>query len=565
MPTLADYYRNQSTGIPIPESGYNAYEQDPFQLALQNRNAARAWGQGLDQATRDAGNRYQNLEDAAMNAGWAQYDPILAGQGGYDPTQQANILQSNLTTGGMATNDQFNRQFLTADEQAKITGNPWAPRDFALGQVEQQNALTGEGAQRQQEAAAWNQNAVMGAANDPAAQISGGFKGELEGLTASRAAGYGDIINPDQLQVRPEFYDAGAGTLDNLAAGYQSAIDPNYLSTSQEFNTNYNFTPQDEQAFVDRAGREAGLRGQAERDALERNAAAAGNTNPLALAAAQSRNRVQSSIAASDAINNARIGARELGLNTTAGKEQMRLGAEQYLSGAASNAYSDLAGKELAQLNTGEQMRIGANQGMTDRAMNAWQDTSNVANDNAKMYEMLRLDNANTAANRKLQAADIAGKVNVATAQNVANQQQQTGQWGANMLTGLTSQAESDASQRAGEIAGNRQNVGQSNMDTRFQQGYTAGDAMSNRYTGIYGQQKDEEKEGRAWLGGQQDAAQQGALTSTDQRLSAGGTQLSGINAPTNAAISAKYIPGALEKGVGFGLSALDAYNNWGK
>jgi len=46
MPTLGDYYRDVATGIPIPESGYRTDEQDPLQMAVQNRDAPVRGGRG---------------------------------------------------------------------------------------------------------------------------------------------------------------------------------------------------------------------------------------------------------------------------------------------------------------------------------------------------------------------------------------------------------------------------------------------------------------------------------------------------------------------------------------
>lgn len=112
----------------------------------------------------------------------------------------------------------------------------------------------------------------------------------------------------------------------------REAINPSKLGLSQEYQTRFNFGPQDEQDMINQAGRTVGLAGTAAKEDLIRRAMAEGNTNALGLSAAQNRVQRTSDVGKADAMLNAKIAAKQLGLDVTGRKEATRLGAEQDIS-----------------------------------------------------------------------------------------------------------------------------------------------------------------------------------------------------------------------------------------
>jgi len=164
---------------------------------------------------------------------------------------------------------------------------------------------------------------------------------------------YGDINDlSDAGQKAQQSTSAGlagdVGAYAGLAKGY---VDPTALNVSNEFTSDYNFSPQDEQNIIEQAGVNAGQAGQAQSDSIARAAAAAGNSSPLAVAAAEDRARYTGQINASDAMTNASIQAKQLALQTELQKEQTRLGAAQTYANTGLTAAGNV---NTAAMNAGE-------------------------------------------------------------------------------------------------------------------------------------------------------------------------------------------------------------------
>ena len=141
------------------------------------------------------------------------------------------------------------------------------------------------------------------------------------------------------------------------AAGIRGTVDPNRLRASSEFLSRYDWTPEDTERLAEQAGRTVAQRTLADQEALERAAAAEGNTSPMAVAAAKARTRLQGNIAAGDTMTNARIAARQNELAALMGREQVRLGAEQGYSDRAREAETTISGRDLNSLYNTEELR----------------------------------------------------------------------------------------------------------------------------------------------------------------------------------------------------------------
>jgi len=398
-------------------------------LAQQDRMQAGAWADLLEGGLAESQNRYENFEGMAREQAWngmGGYADILAGRGGFSPEQEGNILQRDMLMGGMAGDADYAANFMTPEELSAIQGDPYAARDMAQGKLAylDQWLREGDAAQR--------------------------------------------------------------GAVSALDTELRATVDPAKLGLSDEYNANFQFGPEDAADYAQQAARMIGIRGQSERDALARAAASAGNVNPMAVAARQSRNKIQSDISAGDVYSDALLKGKGLQLDVAGQREAARLGTER-----------DISGRQRQNVSETRQTQLDTERGIS----NAWNDY---------------------------------------------------GRYNTNLMVDTTAQGEAAKSNRAGQLATNRQNVNQQNINTRFGQAGTASNALSGRYGQIYGQKKQEEAEGRGFLTGQQDRAQAGGQNAAGNRLNLYGQRMNAQGNATSRAIQAKNLPGMFDKAAGF-------------
>ena len=497
-PPLPDYNgypltSGQGTARQMLSNSQLGFQTDePLQMAEQNRLAARNWWEASNQDAVNAQNRYQDYEnyfrDRSLEGGWAGgYGDILSGRGGYSPQEQNDIIQGNLLMSGVAGQDQLDSVQLSPQEQAAIAGSPFAARDLAAGQMQYLGDLSHEGEKRQREAS--------------------DYMGRLYGDATEGMAG--------QLGVSEGYLPGIGQTIANTATGYNEINDPRWLGVSDEFWGRYDVTPRDMQDIRDSAARRIALNTQASNEALERRAAAQGNSSPLAIAAAQNRANLYGDINASDAALRADIQAKQLGLNTTQQRENQRLSSER-----------DIA----------------------DRGTGALQHLSGMSYDTQRDYEDMRLGAARDVSNRMMQRASDEGHIRTAQEADIANKAVDLGKYQTGTMIGLTDQGEQESARRAADLAENRQSMGQYGIGTAFAQRAPAAGQLSQSYQSVYDQRKGEEQEGRGFLTGQQGSAQEGAIATRQQNIGAAGTGMGAIGDATAAAIEAKYIPGFMEK-----------------
>lgn len=188
-------------------------------------------------------------------------------------------------------------------------------------------------------------------------------------------------------------------------------VDPTALNTSSDFNSNYGFSDRDQQDIVDKAGVQVGNQGRANADAIARTAAAQGNTSPLALAAAQDRAAQTGQVGAADAMTDARIAAKQAGLQTTLQKEQTRLGAAQNYANTGIGVANSAADKGLGAARDVNTAASTANQ----YAGNQYQtvlSNQNAAKTQADQYSATQYQDAlkNTAAGKTAAEAAKSGR-----------------------------------------------------------------------------------------------------------------------------------------------------------
>lgn len=191
-------------------------------------------------------------------------------------------------------------------------------------------------------------------------------QGLTEGERRVRSA-----FDPTRLRVSPEAMAGITQATEQGAGRTRATIDRGALTASPEYLDQYQFGPQDQQRYVDTAATSEGIATQAALDRMRTEAAMSGNVNPLALAAAESRARQTGEVGAGDAVREARVQAKRLGLDTLQQREATRLAAEQGYAGMASQVESDIAARDVATRQWQERERLGAEQsyaGMTSQA-----------------------------------------------------------------------------------------------------------------------------------------------------------------------------------------------------
>ena len=466
------------------------------QMAEQNRLAARDWWNILDQDTRDAQNRAQDAEGNFLRRSMSSYDPIFRGQGGFAPNEASNILQENRILNSMATPEDLSAFDMAEWERDMVLGNPWAPVDEAKG------ALAG-----------------VRSDVDTAAE-------RVRGVTDAYGNRVEGAIDPTRLRMSDTYNPEMQSYIDDAAESYSQVIDPRLLGLSDEFLNDYNWTERDTQDLMDKAATSVANRGAANRDYIERAAAQSGNYSPEALAAGFARGRVDEDTAAAKAILDARMAGRGRALDVTGERERMRLDTERDYTGRMTDAVRDVTGLRLNQGQAAEQMRLDAERGLSDRQVSGYGNVANMA---------------------------MQGEL------NIGNAYRDLGQYGTGVIYDATRYGDTAMRQGGQQAYQNRLNAGQARISTRFGQAMDASNALSNRYGTVYGQKKAEEAEGRGYLTGQQNAASGNAQAIRGQRIGAAGTGLQGIGEGTQAALASKYIPSALEKGVGLALGAISA------
>ncbi len=384
----------------------------------------------------------------------------MAANPGYTPEQASQIMDQQGLDKLNWTPEMANSNFLTPEEQSGIQGDP---------------------------------NAALHTYND-----------QVENLRQD-ARNYGGSLNG--------IYDSGATDL-NTANGQMSqqldnSIDPAALGLSADYQQNYNFGQDQQDALIADAARTVGEGTKATTDQLERQANAAGTNSPLAMAAALDRERQTGAVASADAMTKAKIQAAALGLNTEQTKEQTRLGSAQ-----------DVSNRRLQAATTTGQTDQANQQFLTSGRANAGLTTGKAA-----------LDESNT----------------------IAGQQTQ-----------LTGAAEVAAQQRAQAIAQNRQAVNKDNQTSQFTRGSYTDQADSQRATQVAGAERADLTAARQDTRNEEQTAYNESNSRMAGQLQAfGNTTGAGQSSEANA-IRAAQLPTTLDKVIGGAAGAASAFARGG-
>lgn len=513
---LQNYWdTQQSAGVgnnPYPQSYYGPGNQQPGfgggqppytgsaidQMAQNNRNMALGQAGSLQNELNgytqyQQGNdfQYSNMLDSA-------YGGIASGGGGYSDAEKQQILNNPALQSLQLSQDQANSNYLTPEEQAGIKGNPNTASDYLS------NAQGGINA---------NLNAygdqVNGALGDQSTNVNKALTDTSTGVRQAAGQTYADMSG-----IQNYMNPAINNNLKDTASGVRSYVDPSKLTTSNEYNQNYNVTPQDQQNILDQAGRTVGNQEMSDEARLVQAGNAQGNMSPLAMASARQRLRQTGAINEADAMSNAAIRAKQLQLDTTQQRENTRLGAEQGYAGLGTS--SNLA---LGQQSLGGQEYLG-----------------NLASQDTAIADQAMLGAEQYLGTQNVNAQQFLGQSKLSNKQQLANRQNSTDLNIANKGTDTAANAEQNASTRAAGIAGNRQGTNQSNQNAQYQRGQYIYGQGSQANTNFANQRLQQEQEYRNYLGGRQQQASQNQQVGQQQKLGLYGTGTSAINNATAGA-----------------------------
>jgi hypothetical protein len=481
---LGDYNRTDAAPATSTYNPAAVSDKDPGGMSLQDRQMAYSEGGAI------AGSLQNRANQSALDEGYFQqkaidqYNPILSGQGGYDPETAARIQNQDQLDALQYTPEQAQALQLTGDEQTAMLGDPEKARayyDPATTDAIENDAGTYVRAERD-------------TGND-----------NIQAMTGEVANDQRGAIDPTALTMDKGVAAGVNRTVGTAGANVRDAIDYNNLNAD---TTGMRMTDAQRQAIVDKSQRQVGNQYRAAQQDLQMRAAASGNASPLAVAAARARLDQQSAVDSADARANAEVGADAAQRKTLMDAEGLRMQGANNYAGLRSNAELSLADLGVnSALNT-EKTRLGAQQSLTGYLTDA-----------EKNIAAQRL-----AAENNKQQMGVSTELELAARKQAANQ--------ANQNTGINLQQQIDAAgtQRAGTVATNRQNATQFAQTQKANQGFGVADRTTANATTVANQKKAEEAEGRGFLTGQQSQASNNVNTANSQRIENYGTMMGAAN-----------------------------------
>lgn len=430
--------------------------------------------------------QYQSAQDQALQQ--LQQTP------GYTPEEASKIGvdYSQYKTG----QDALGKQFLTGDEQAGIRGDPTAPQKKAEEGTAAEGTILN------------NYQANLGA------QV-----GQAQGWGGAAYGQYGQRLDKSvgDLGTGLDTAQGKFGKLDTAVGDKALGFDPN--------QTEKQLSDADVQEMKTAAGTRIGNQYRSAEDRLRQDAAAAGNTSPLAIEAGRLRLQAQEAADQGDAETAADIQARQAQYERAAGIESQRLGATQTQAGMKATAATT---EEQAAQNAAALAGVTGVQAATT-------------------YGQAGVNQANVEGQEGIQAAETYGQTSTATAADMANRNYQA-----------AAAAEQTAAQREAALAQNRQQTQTGVNQTGYQQGMETGQATAAGATNVGQARIAGQGAYRSGVAQQQGLAQQGGQTAVQQQLGAYGTQTQGVNASQAARAGYENAgPGALGKAGSQILGAL--------
>lgn len=496
------YGNNADTGPSYTQVGQGNTgndENDVMQEAFNNRTYINAAGQQLNQEGEGELGYYGNMES---NYDQAQASALnaLAQTPGYtnDQASQIDLPYSQFNTSQAA----LNSQYLTPDQQSAIAGNPNAP----VSTVNQGTA---------------NEGAQLNAYDANLGGELGAYQSNLGGEVANNSnyVGTADTALGTGTSSAVGALDSGlssASSASNFSA-LNSAVDNPALAFDPN-STESQITPAQMQQMETAAGTTIGNQYGAAEDQLRQNAAAAGNTSPLALAAANARLQTQEASQQGQASTNAIIAANNAQYSRAAAIEAQREGAVQTQAGLQAGAATT---EQSQQQNAAA---LAGTQGLT-----AAENVGQAGIGAAESVGQADINAANTYGSAALGSINNYGQAALNTQTNMTNQDY-----------GAQSTAEQLAAQRALTLGTNQQSTAELNNQTQYNQGTNSAQLTSAGAQTVGNAQMTGQNNYRAGVAGQQSLAQGGVQNATGTQQNAYATETGGLNASTSTAANMK-------------------------
>ena len=525
---------------PIYSNWYNAqYGPEAQQLGQEGRDMwADMWGDR---------SRYQQQADFA-------YGPDASADQYYTPEERENMLRTYERYGAMTTPEEYANMWMTPEEQMASSGDPYAALNrFHAGTQSMRNDMD------------FREQRSFDTLNEQDRNIRGIGDSYRQGSARALDAGAGGMRGAayaSDLEMDPNYSGKQEGRLSGAGGTIRSGYNDPSILASDEFMQDYRFGPEDTQDLEHLAGTAVGTRYQSEVGDIERKAAASGAASPMALAAFRQRANQEAAREGADAVVGARTRGRGLELETTRGREDVRLGAAQNRANLMTQAELALLDQGLNEGRIAEQLRLNANQRRRGMQMDAEGRIMDASLGNERDQAAFNADNER-----------YLGSSRLGTYSDIGNARQRFGEFETGTGAGLEQSADEIAARRAFDLAQNRQNTQRYTAADRYNQGRQTALDSAGINRDIANQRLGFNQERRGYLSGMQAGSQGGALTGMGQRQSLFGTR--GGLAGNAASTMAQYdlgrrdrasrdfgLPSRFERGAS---AAIGAAAGWGQ
>lgn len=484
---LADYAPYQA-GPNQFDSGW-VDSSEPGKMAELDRKFAVGSGTDIDYDLQKRADS-QGADEAYFKQKAVKAYDDLAQNPGYTPQEAADIGRKPEWEALQWNPQDEQGLYLTDEEKAKIEGNPNAGFNYF------DPAFTQE------------------IANNTSASVRGAFnKGQndinetLENTNNLQLEAY----DPNSLKFDPKTGQAIDQTVAEGSKRMRDAADYAKLALDPNFKGKYEMGDAERDALVGRAARQVGTQYRALQDDVELNAAQSGNASPAAVAAMKARLARQSSVDMADARTDADLAARAEQRRTYQTAEQMRLEAEQNYASLAAQIESDLIAKGVDASLAKEQARLLA----------------------AQKLAQLQADTAKTVAQQNIDVKTGQQQLQVDMEKGLGAQEQAANLANQEMGTKLATQADQAASDRAKDIAGNRQDVKTYALNSQWERGKGINEGVSQGAQIVANAKRDDQKEVRGFLTDEQKQASDNVNDANAKRITNFGTTTGAMNNAT--------------------------------
>jgi hypothetical protein len=419
--------------------------------------------------------RYQGAAGSALNQQAHAYDMAIdpnalrASNNYFD--QQSNVLNATANRMGDVESQVGNR--LGAVEGT--AGSQLSGLQSTMGnRLAGAEGAAGAGLSNAQQTAMGRLSNIEGTAGNALGSLHSNAVGQLGGIGSNYGSALGSAESDAANQMAAAYGTAGnqlgsaatgsAGRLGGIQSrlssqlgsayntadtGIQAALADPGLRTTSEYERQAGMTDAEVDQMANAAARNVGLQASAQQDEIARRAAAAGNTSPLAIAAARDRAAQTGEVSSADAVVNARLAAREAQRGAATGVQQTQLGAAQYRTGAGLNAAQYLG--SLGSQNAQFEGSLGSQNSQYQSGLEAAnaQYLGSLGSQNAQYTGNLRSQNAGALAGLLSSNTQYGANLGSQQQQYLASLGAQNAQYGGNLASANTQYIANLASQNA--------------------------------------------------------------------------------------------------------------------